>query len=98
MPRSATFRSAALALTAAILLGAAAPASAGNIIQELRREGRFTTLLAALNATGLTAAVRDCTSCTLFAPNDAAFARLPDGLVEGLLRPAGRGKLAAILT
>jgi uncharacterized surface protein with fasciclin (FAS1) repeats len=98
MLRHATVRSAAFALAAACLMGAAAPASAGNIIQELRREGRFTTLLAALNATGLTAAVRDCTSCTLFAPNDAAFARLPDGLVAGLLRPAGRGKLAAILT
>jgi uncharacterized surface protein with fasciclin (FAS1) repeats len=98
MLRNATLRMSAFALAAATLLGAAAPASAGNIIQELRREGRFTTLLAALHATGLTDAVRDCRSCTLFAPNDRAFARLPADLVAGLLTPAGKGKLAAILT
>lgn len=98
MLRKATLRTAAMALAAIGILGAAAPASAGNIIQELRREGRFTTLLATLEATGLTAAVRDCTSCTLFAPNNAAFANLPKELVAGLLKPAGRGKLAAILT
>jgi uncharacterized surface protein with fasciclin (FAS1) repeats len=88
----------ATVLAAATMLGAVAPASAGNIIQELRREGRFTNLLAALDATGLTAAVRDCRSCTLFAPNNAAFARLPDDLVAGLLTPGGRSTLAAILT
>jgi uncharacterized surface protein with fasciclin (FAS1) repeats len=98
MLRQATLRATAMALTAIGFLGAAAPASAGNIIQELRREGRFTTLLAALDATGLTAALRDCTTCTLFAPNNAAFARLPAELVAGLLKPGGRGKLAAILT
>jgi uncharacterized surface protein with fasciclin (FAS1) repeats len=98
MLRQTRLRLTAAALAAAALLGAAAPASAGNIIQELRREGRFSTLLTVLDATGLTAAVRDCRSCTLFAPNDAAFARLPADLVAGLLTPAGRSKLAAILT
>ena len=98
MFRKTSFRLAAIAVAALGVIGTATPAAAGNIIQELRREGRFTTLLAALDATGLTAAVRDCTSCTLFAPNNAAFARLPDDLVAGLLTPGGRGKLAAILT
>ena len=98
MSRRSNFRATAMVMAAIGFLGAAAPASAGNIIQELRREGRFTTLVAALDATGLTAAVRDCRSCTLFAPNNAAFARLPASLVAGLLKPAGRGKLAAILT
>ena len=98
MLRRTSHRFAAFALAAFCLVDTAVPASAGNIIQELRREGRFTTLLAALDATGLTAAVRDCRSCTLFAPNDAAFGRLPSDLVAGVLTPAGRGKLSAILT
>lgn len=98
MRNRANSRIIALALVAIGVMAAAAPASAGNIIQELRREGRFTTLLAALRATGLTDAVRDCASCTLFAPNNHAFARLPEELVASLLTPAGRGKLAAILT
>jgi uncharacterized surface protein with fasciclin (FAS1) repeats len=95
-PRGRAARVAAMVAAAAIL--GAAPASAGNLIQELRREGRFGTLLTALQVTGLTAAVRDCTSCTLFAPNDHAFARLPKELLAGLLKLAARGKLAAILT
>ncbi len=98
MVSTAALRTIAMLMAAIGILGAAAPASAGNIIQELRREGRFTTLIAAIDATGLTDAVRDCRNCTLFAPNNAAFARLPAELVAGLLKPAGRGKLAAILT
>ncbi len=86
------------ALLAALTTTAALPASAGNIIQELRREGRFTTLLAALDAADLTGTVARCGHCTLFAPNNRAFARLPDGAVAALLRPGARGKLAAILT
>ena len=91
--------SAKLALAAGIVAAGlgAAPASAGNIIQELREEGRFSTLLAALRATGLTETVANCTSCTLFAPNNAAFAKLPAGTVEALLKPGNSGKLAAIL-
>ena len=80
------------------LLFAAFPASAGNIIQELKRERRFTTLLAALDAAGLTATVAGCASCTLFAPNNGAFARLPAPTVAALLKPGNRKKLGAILT
>lgn len=79
-------------------LATASPAAAGNIIEELRREGRFTTLLAALEATNLTHTVARCQSCTLFAPNDRAFARLPAGTVAAFLQPRNKGKLAAILT
>ena len=60
--------------------------------------GRFTTLLAALDAAGLTATVAGCTSCTLFAPNNGAFARLPSPTVAALLKPGNRKKLGAILT
>ena len=74
------------------------PAAAGNIIQELKREGRFTTLLAALDATGLRATVAGCNSCTLFAPDNKAFARLPAPTLQALLKPGNREKLAAILT
>jgi uncharacterized surface protein with fasciclin (FAS1) repeats len=83
---------------ACALMMATFPASAGNIIQELKREGRFTTLLAGLDAAGLTATVARCNSCTLFAPNNNAFARLPAPTVAALLKPGNRKKLGAILT
>jgi uncharacterized surface protein with fasciclin (FAS1) repeats len=86
-----------LGVAVAAMLLASAPASAGNIIHELKREGRFTTLLAAVEAANLTEVLAKCTSCTLFAPNNRAFARLPEPTVAALLKPGNRKKLAAIL-
>lgn len=85
---------------AGILLAglASGPAQAHDLVRELREQGRFGTLLAALDAAGLTATVAGCKRCTLLAPNDGAFARLPEGTVAALLRPGNKGKLAAILT
>jgi uncharacterized surface protein with fasciclin (FAS1) repeats len=86
-------------LPAFVLLAAgAAPASArdGNIIQTAARAGKFRTLLSALVATGLDEPLRSGTF-TVFAPDDDAFAKLPAGTLESLLKPEGRDKLAAIL-
>jgi len=85
-------------LPAFVLLAVAAPANArdANILQTAARTGKFRTLLTALIATGLDDPLRTGTF-TVFAPDDDAFAKLPAGTLEGLLRPEGRDKLAEIL-
>ncbi len=56
-----------------------------NLVQVLERDGRFTTLLAALDAAGLKSTVETAGPLTVLAPTDDAFARLPAGTVESLL-------------
>jgi len=67
-----------------------------DIIETARAAGSFTTLLAALDAAGLTDALRGDGPFTVFAPTDAAFAKLPTGTVEDLLQDIP--KLTSILT
>lgn len=57
----------------------------GNLVQRLERDGRFGTLLAALDAAGLKDALAKGGTFTVFAPTDAAFAALPPGTVESLV-------------
>ena len=59
--------------------------------------GKFGTLLAAANAAGLVDALSGKGPLTVFAPTDEAFAKLPEGTVESLLKPENKSKLAAIL-
>ena len=73
---------------------AAQPAK--DVVQVAQEAGQFKTLLAAVEAAGLTETLRGAGPFTVFAPTDEAFARLPAGTVEALLRD--RQKLAAILT
>ncbi|MBN2507920.1 MAG: fasciclin domain-containing protein [Verrucomicrobia bacterium] len=56
-----------------------------NLVQRLERDGRFTTLLTALEVTGLKSTLATGGTFTLFAPTDAAFAALPPGTVESLV-------------
>ena len=67
-----------------------------DIVETARAAGSFNTLLTALEAAGLTDALRGDGPFTVFAPTDAAFAKLPDGTVEALLED--KNKLTAILT
>ena len=67
-----------------------------NIVQVATDAGTFTTLVTALKAAGLADALQGPGPFTVFAPTDAAFAKLPAGTVEALL--ADPQKLAAILT
>jgi len=60
--------------------------------------GNFQTLAAALQAAGLVDTLKGEGPFTVFAPTDEAFARLPAGTVESLLKPANKDKLVAILT
>jgi uncharacterized surface protein with fasciclin (FAS1) repeats len=58
----------------------------------------FSTLVAAVKAAGLAETLSGAGPFTVFAPTNAAFAKLPAGTVEGLLKPENKEKLAAILT
>jgi uncharacterized surface protein with fasciclin (FAS1) repeats len=76
-------------------LRAAAPA---DIVDTAVAAGSFKTLVAAVQAAGLVDALKGEGPLTVFAPTDEAFAALPAGTVEELLKPENKAKLAAILT
>lgn len=90
----------AAALAAAISLGSfgATVAQAANIVETADSVGTFKTLLAAATAAGLAEALGDTQNITVFAPTDEAFAALPSGTVENLLKPENKDQLVAILT
>ena len=69
-----------------------------NIVDTAVEAGKFKTLAAALGAAGLVDAVKGPGPFTVFAPSDEAFAKLPKGTVETLLKPENKEKLKAILT
>ena len=72
------------------------PAS-DNIVATADKAGAFKTLLAAAQAAGLAEALSGKGPFTVFAPTDEAFAKLPAGTVETLLKPENKSKLVAIL-
>jgi len=91
----------ALAKTAAVALPmalAAHAAKAADIVDTAASAGQFNTLVAAVKAAGLTDTLKGPGPYTVFAPTDAAFAKLPKGTVEDLLKPENKGKLQALLT
>ena len=69
-----------------------------DIVDTAIAAGSFGTLVAAVQAAGLEATLRSDGPFTVFAPTDAAFAALPDGTVENLLKPENKDQLTAILT
>ena len=79
------------------LAGATASAFEKNIVDTAVGAGNFKTLAAALTAADLIDAVKGPGPFTVFAPTDEAFAKLPKGTVETLLKPENKAKLAAIL-
>lgn len=72
-------------------------ANAHNIVETAKAAGKFETLLTAAKKAGLVGALSHKKPITLFAPTDAAFAKLPKGTVEKLLKPKNRKKLKKIL-
>ena len=94
------FRRTFLAITTATAL--ALPAFAGghskDIVDTAVEAGSFTTLVAAVQAAGLVDTLKGEGPFTVFAPTDEAFAALPAGTVEDLLKPENIDKLTAILT
>jgi uncharacterized surface protein with fasciclin (FAS1) repeats len=69
-----------------------------DIVDTAVEAGQFKTLAAALTAAGLVETLKGTGPFTVFAPTDAAFAKLPEGTVETLLKPENKDKLTAILT
>ena len=88
-----------LALAAAsTFLSAPAFAADKDIVDTAVGAGNFTTLVAAVQAAGLVETLKGEGPFTVFAPTDAAFAALPAGTVEDLLKPENKDKLVSILT
>ena len=77
---------------------AAAPAATKTIVETAIGAGSFNTLVTAVKAAGLAETLSGPGPFTVFAPTDEAFAKLPKGTVESLLKPENKAKLAAILT
>ncbi len=69
-----------------------------DIVDTAVAAGSFKTLAAAVTAAGLVDTLKGPGPFTVFAPTDAAFAKLPAGTVETLLKPENKGQLTAILT
>ncbi|MEJ2153552.1 MAG: fasciclin domain-containing protein [Gemmatimonadota bacterium] len=69
-----------------------------NIVEVAVSAGDFETLVAAVTAAGLVETLSGPGPFTVFAPTDAAFAKLPAGTVEDLLRPENLAQLQEILT
>ena len=89
---------AAAAVTATIPAAASAGVSRSNLVTAAAQSPDHTTLVAAVKAAGLVDTLASGGPFTLFAPTDAAFARLPAGTVDKLLQPANRDRLRAVLT
>lgn len=69
-----------------------------DIVDTAVSAGQFKTLAAALGAANLVETLKGAGPFTVFAPTDDAFAKLPAGTVEELLKPENKSKLTAILT
>ena len=87
---------AALVAVSGARAGAQAPAK--DIVETAVAAGSFTTLVKALQAAGLVETLKGKGPFTVFAPTDEAFARLPAGTIEELLKPENKAKLTRILT
>jgi transforming growth factor-beta-induced protein len=74
------------------------PPNKSDIVDTAIKAGKFNTLVAAVKAAGLVKTLKGDGPFTVFAPTDAAFAKLPKGTLESLLKPENKGKLANILT
>jgi uncharacterized surface protein with fasciclin (FAS1) repeats len=69
-----------------------------DIVDTAVAAGSFKTLVAAVAAAGLAQTLKSAGPFTVFAPSDAAFAKLPAGTVESLVKPENKAKLTKILT
>jgi uncharacterized surface protein with fasciclin (FAS1) repeats len=72
-------------------------AGSKDVVATADAAGSFHTLVAAVGAADLTATLQSAGPFTVFAPTDAAFAKLPAGAVDDLLKPENKAKLQAVL-
>jgi uncharacterized surface protein with fasciclin (FAS1) repeats len=84
--------------TSQVIAGDYKKADSKDIVDTAVAAGQFQTLAAALGAADLVETLKGEGPFTVFAPTDEAFAKLPEGTVESLLKPENRDQLIAILT
>src|SRR4029078_11075231 len=89
---------AAFATVSTLLTAHLSAAEEKTIVGVAAGAGQFNTLVAAVKAAGLVDTLNGKGPFTVFAPTDEAFAKLPAGTVEDLLKPENKQKLVAILT
>lgn len=83
---------------ASLFSGVLAQTAPGTIVEVAAGNKSFSTLVAAVKAAGLVETLSGAGPFTVFAPTDEAFAKLPAGTVEELVKPENKEKLTAILT
>jgi uncharacterized surface protein with fasciclin (FAS1) repeats len=81
-----------------VMVGGAAMFPSKNIVQNAVNSKDHTTLVAAVKAAGLVDTLQSAGPFTVFAPVNAAFAKLPAGTVDTLLKPENKGTLTTVLT
>ncbi len=87
-----------VALFCSVSLAMAMSHGKKDIIDTAAGAGKFNTLVAAIEAADLVSTLKGDGPFTVFAPTDEAFAKLPPGTVDDLLKPENKSKLQAILT
>jgi uncharacterized surface protein with fasciclin (FAS1) repeats len=85
------------AATAAVVALVAPAARAEDVVGVAAGNPQFSTLVTAVKAAGLVDALKSANNITVFAPTNEAFAKLPKGTLEMLLKPENKEKLVAIL-
>jgi uncharacterized surface protein with fasciclin (FAS1) repeats len=83
---------------AGVLAVSSAVANAKDIVDTAAANDQFSTLVAAVKAADLVGTLKGEGPFTVFAPTNAAFAKLPAGTVENLLKPENKAQLVAVLT
>ena len=91
-------RIASAAIVAGTLAFSSSLALAKDIVDTAVENSQFSTLVAAVKAAGLVDTLKGEGPFTVFAPTDEAFAKLPSGTVENLLKPENKEQLVAVLT
>lgn len=81
-----------------VMVGGANMVASKNIVENAAGSADHTTLVAAVTAAGLGETLSGTGPFTVFAPTNEAFAKLPAGTVDGLLKPESKGDLTSILT
>ena len=84
--------------TTSVMVGGAEMLPTKTIVENASKSADHTTLVSAVKAAGLVETLSGTGPFTVFAPTNAAFAKLPAGAVDGLLKPAAKADLTKVLT
>src|SRR3954453_7425590 len=95
---AAILAAAAIPALAQVMVGGAPMYSSKDIVDNAVNSKDHTTLVAAVKAAGLVDTLKSAGPFTVFAPTNAAFAALPAGTVDTLLKPENKARLTSVLT